>query len=337
MLTARRLILVASLLGAARSLAQPSPVAPAPVAAAVAVVAPLPEIPKYRFVINNLTVIRYNALGIEDQIRAGLQLRLYDGEGALKRDNFVFIGLAPKLNPAFIKFGPSIELQPVAAVNLRVAGEVVEFFSTFGFLQSFQSPAALYSDTALRSGQWVEKNYATSGLHFIVEPLIQMQLGPIAVRNRFSAEYWRMSTRASDPTEPVRTDPVFYDATLDTLVPASGWVVADDLDVIWTRRLADGGRFAAGLRYSMVKPLYDSASSLAGEDASAVPDNSHHRLGPVLLWTLYDRGFTRFNKPTVLLISGWYLHHRYRTGTDSSQAIPYVVLGFSFQSDLGSH
>jgi hypothetical protein len=35
-----------------------------------------------------------------------------------------------------------------------------------------------------------------------------------------------------------------------------------------------------------------------------------------------------------VLITSWYLKHRYRTGQDVSQAVPYVVLGFAFTSDL---
>ena len=68
------------------------------------------------------------------------------------------------------------------------------------------------------------------------------------------------------------------------------------------------------------------------------------RMGPVISYTFFDRGFTRFNKPTLLLITNFYLDHRYRTGQATSQvvpavfanssAIPYVVLGFSFQSDF---
>ena len=36
----------------------------------------------------------------------------------------------------------------------------------------------------------------------------------------------------------------------------------------------------------------------------------------------------------LILNVAWYLQHRYRTGAEVSQAVPYVVLGFAFQSDL---
>jgi hypothetical protein len=57
-------------------------------------------------------------------------------------------------------------------------------------------------------------------------------------------------------------------------------------------------------------------------------------VGLLAAYTFFDEGYTAFNKPTVVLISSWYLKHRYRTGQDVSQAVPYVVLGFAFTSDL---
>jgi hypothetical protein len=41
-----------------------------------------------------------------------------------------------------------------------------------------------------------------------------------------------------------------------------------------------------------------------------------------------------FDDPTVLAVLGWWLDHRFRTGADVSQAMPYFVLGFSFTGDV---
>ena len=64
----------------------------------------------------------------------------------------------------------------------------------------------------------------------------------------------------------------------------------------------------------------------------------------MLSYTFFDRGFTRFNKPTLMLVTGFYLSHRYRAGQEPAailpgvyvhnRAMPYIVVGFSFQSDL---
>jgi hypothetical protein len=128
--------------------------------------------------------------------------------------------------------------------------------------------------------------------------------------------YFDMDLRADDQ--------VWYEATLDAPIPGTGWVVANDLDVLY---MTDFG-LNTGVRYSSVFPQYDTRQS--PQDT----DTSHHRVGLLAAYTFFDEGYTAFNKPTVVLISSWYLKHRYRTGQDVSQAVPYVVLGFAFTSDL---
>jgi hypothetical protein len=164
------------------------------------------------------------------------------------------------------------------------------------------------------------------------------------VRNKLSAEYWDMSIRDGDR--------VFYDVTLDTLVPKKGWVIADDLDALY---ISPKYHFAIGARYSVVKPIYNdddfrsaaermqfegnldpttgTAKTADGKDVN-YHGNTHHRLGLLATYTFSERDYARFNKPTLLLITSWYLSHRYRTGQDVSQATPYIILGFAFQSDL---
>ena len=316
-----------------------------------------PTAPTWRLLLNNLLVARVYPIGLEDQVRFGFQRRLPDIEGAegpLFRDRFVFFGLAPRFNPAFIKIGPSVEIQPFSVFNLRVAAEYIGFFSTFGFLQSFASARDDYNDKlmaacastdamtrescsyrdaagALTQGSPERRNYKASGLHVMIEPLLQFRLGPMALRNRLALEYWYMNLRDGDR--------VFYDVTLDTLVPARGWILANDLDLSWVSKFG----LTVGVRYSVVQPFYSGNELRPGEYVDFV-SNGIHRLGPMLSYTFYDRPFTRFNRPTILLISGFFLSHRYRTGAApaaiipgvfvQNPAMPSLVLGFSFQSDL---
>jgi len=301
----------------------PSP-ATIPATAATAESAPPPAerpVPDRRLLLNNLLVLRSNPLGLEDQIRFGYQMRLYRNDKPLFRDNFFFAGIYPRVNPAFIKFGPSVEVQPLSILNLRFGLEYVDFFSTFGYLQSFNSPLVNYSDTVLNAREDQGLNYATEGMHFMFEPTVQMKFGPIAIRDKLAAEYWNMKVHAGDK--------VFYDATLDTLVPANGWVLTNDLDVLYLTKF----RLTVGARYSVVHPFYRASDYQPGEDASSNP-NGHQRLGALVAYTFFDTGWGGFNKPTLLAILSWYLEHRWRTGADTSQAYPYFVLGFAFQSDL---
>ncbi len=336
---------------------------PEPVVAEPTVVTPPPTPPKpptaptWRLMLSNLLVLRVYPIGLEDQIRFGFQRRLPDiegKEGPLYRDRFVFFGLAPRLNPAFIKVGPSVEVQPFSIINVRFAAEYIGFFSTFGFLQSFSSARDDYNDKLMaacastdamvrescsyrdtdgmvQQGASERRNYKASGLHVMIEPVLQFKLGPVAMRNRLALEYWYMNLRDGDR--------VFYDVTLDTLVPARGWVLANDLDVSWVSKFG----LTVGVRYSVVQPFYSGNDLFPGEYVDFV-SNGIHRLGPMLSYTFYDRPFTRFNRPTLLLISGFFLSHRYRTGAApaaiipgvfvQNPAMPSLVLGFSFQSDL---
>lgn len=279
-----------------------------------------PEVPGRRFVINNLLAARLNPLGLENQTRLGHQSVLYRNDAALFRDNFLFLGANARLNPAGAKVGPSVEVQPLSIFNLRLTAEYVGFFSTQGYLQSRPSPNADYSEASRDAGAEAGQQYATSGMRLAVEPLVQMKVGPIAVRNRFALEYWSMRLRDGDR--------VWYDGTLDTLVPGKGLIYTNDLDVLFLGRPP----LVLGARYSLVEPLYASRQLPAGEDL--VVDNSHHRVGLLAAYVFWDEGYTAFNKPAVLLNVAWYLTHRYRTGAEVSRAVPYVVLGFAFQSDL---
>ncbi len=281
---------------------------------------PAPEVPERRVILNNLTALRLNPLGLENQTRLGYQSVLYRNEGALFRDNFLFLGANAKLSPASGRVGPTVELQPLSIFNLRLTAEYVGFFSTYGNLQSFPSPNADYSRALRDTREQAEENYAATGMRLAIEPLVQLKVGPIAVRDRFALEYLSMGLRNGDR--------VWYDPGLDTLVAGKGFAFTNDLDILYLGRPP----LVLGVRYSLVEPLYRSRHLAPGEDL--VADNDHHRVGLLAAYVFWDEGYTSFNKPAVLLNVAWYLTHRYRTGADTSQAVPYVVLGFAFQSDL---
>jgi hypothetical protein len=305
-----------------------APASPAPSPAAPP---QTPEAPARRVVLNNLVGFRYNPLGLEDQLRAGVQQRLYQSERAALKDNFLFGGIHPRLNPAFFKLGPSLEIQPLSVFNLRLASELVGYYSTFGFLQSFRSALDDYSDSALRRGRDQKRNYSAFGLHVLIEPTVQLRFGPVVIRDKLSIEHWRLKLRPGDR--------VFYDVTLDTVVGSIGWVVQNDLDVLYLHDFKSfsgalrGARLAAGVRYTAVRPFYDAGDVRPWEDPKSAA-NGHHRVGPLAAFTFFDDGYSRFNKPTAIVIANWYVDHRFRTGRDTSAGIPYLILAFAFQSDL---
>lgn len=333
------LALALAVLGAPRlTAAQPAPpTAPAPPAAAPAYDPDAPPPAGWRLMFSDLTIARVNPLGLETRGRLGLQRRLYRAEGAVARTNFAFAGLYPKLNPASAQLGVGGEVQPLSIFNLRALVEVQQFFGTFGFLQSFSSADLNYSDARLRDlrDDPTRSPRAAALFHASIQPMLQLKVGPIALRALLQLDYWDVDTRAGDTTA--------YEATFDTLLPDRGWTISTDTDLLYTGHRG----LAVGLRHSSVTPRYRAehftdAATFAAYDG----DNAHQRLGLFAAYTLFDRGPSRWNKPTVILIASWYLSHRYRTGAPdtlpfmttsedfTSRAVPYVLLGFAFESDL---
>ena len=284
---------------------------------------PTAPIPSFRLVGSTQLALRYNPLGLELFQRLGMQRRLFGSERAFFRDNYFYFGLNPRFSPVYARVGPAVELQPISMLNVRVTMEIVQFFPLLGFTTSYASPSADYSDSARKVSRDQKANYGPTGYHFMIEPTLSLRGGPIALRVRSSIEYWRMNLRNGDR--------VWYEPQLDVAVPANGWVFAQDWDLLYMTRF----RFVAGLRYSLVMPLYDADDVGPGDSIGALKEkNSIHRLGPILAYTFFDKGLARFNRPSLILIAQWHVHHRFRTGADVSAGLPLIALAFVFQSDF---
>jgi hypothetical protein len=290
-----------------------------------------------RLMFSDLTVFRLNPLGLETRARFGIQKRLYYSEKAITTNNFRFFGVYPKLNPVSGHLALGGEIQPASIFNLKAFVEVQKYFGSLGYLQSFRTPTANFSDERLKDLRGSEQT--STIYHAGLAPLLQLKVGPVAVRSLWQFDYWRLNIRDNDT--------VAYEATFDTLLPDNGWTVSADNDVLFVGRPG----LAIGLRHTWVKPIYGSEHFVDKNDKAIYDDdNSHHRIGLLVAYTLRDTPQTAFNKPTILLIASWYLTHRWRTGkpdidepdisgdTNSndfrSRAFPYLLLGFAFESDI---
>ncbi|RKG64413.1 hypothetical protein D7V80_27020 [Corallococcus sp. CA054B] len=277
----------------------------------------LPPLPDSRVYFTTLNVVRYNPLGLESQNRLVYQKRLVDSPSLLLRDTYASAGASLRLSPAFFKLGPVVELQPLAIFNVRAGYEYVQFFGTFGSVQSYPDSFQPYDDD-LRSAT-SDTAYGTSGHHFFVEPMLQAKVKSLALRSKLAIEYWNLSLRDGG------TRGTFYDPTLDTLVPGKGWVLANDTDLLWL-----AGQWTLGARLSAVWPRYDEDSSAVEPlPGRTLPTNSHVRVGPLVAYAFDTKPGGLMSKPTVVVMAGWYLKHENRMN-----AMPYLLGGFSFTTEL---
>jgi hypothetical protein len=270
--------------------------------------------PDLRLYSTHLFAGRYNPLGLELQNRVMLQKRLLHSDSLLLRDTFVAGGLGLRVSPAFVKVGPVVELQPVAMLHVRAGYEYIRFFRGFNYLQSFPSPLVDVSDDALEARK--DAAYAAPAHHLFVEPTLQAKVGHVVVRSKLLFERFDMDLQSGDA--------VFFDPTQDALLAPRGTVLSNDSDVLWM-----GERLVAGVRFSGVWPRYADADFGPGGRPAGFEGNTQLRVGPLVAYALSTTERTRFNRPTLLAIAGWHLKHPSREG-----GLPYLVLGFAFNSDL---
>ncbi len=276
---------------------------------------------RHRVVYNNLFAVRYNPLGLVDELSAGYRLQLVRRPGALYQDSYLALKLHTFLNPAFGRVGPLLEFAPLTVLQFTVLYDYVGWFTTFDQLQSFPTPTVDYSDTALDEGGEADRNYAAHGHLVTLGMLLQAKIGRVAVRDNLKAYYADLKLRDQDT--------VYYDQTLDILEPDEGWALTNDADLIY---LFDFG-LKIGARHTLTHAFYQARHFLPGEPVSR-PNSPTHRIGPAALFTFYDRPDRRFNKPTLILLAQWWVRHRWRTGVDTHAAIPYTALAFAFEGDL---
>jgi hypothetical protein len=149
-----------------------------------------------------------------------------------------------------------------------------------------------------------------------------MKVGPIAARSNFKLIYSDFDLRGDEP--------VFYDITLDELLPDEGWMLSNDADLLY---LTDFG-LTLGVRHTYTRAFF-APRHFGGTEPADDPTRPNHRVGPLAAYQFYEEeGPSRFNKPTVLMILNWYVEHRNRAGQDVSRAFPYIILGFAFSGDL---
>lgn len=270
---------------------------------------------KHRWIFHDLFAVRVNPLGFTNRFRTGYRMQLSHRPEPVFFDSYGSVQLDTEITPAFGVVGARLEVQPAAMFNFFVSYGVVGSFGLFSYTRSFDSAQVAYSDSDLKDSR--DQDYASVGHKSVVSGLFQFALGGVAVRDNFMAHYLNVDLEDGDN--------VFYDATLDVLVPNAGFVLTNDADLLILTEV----NLKLGVRYTYTEALYRS-EHLAGARNQNTP---HHRFGPALLYTFFeDPPGTAWNKPTLVLLAQWWLRHRYRT--TEKPALPYLVLGFVQEGDF---
>jgi hypothetical protein len=275
---------------------------------------------------STLNVLRGNPIGLISENTVGYRYRLFEPDSLLFSDTYAGLSIVPTLSPAYLRMGVMAEVQPLAVIRLWARADVYYFLGTFDVLQSFSTPTADYSDTRLGelgdlpAGD-PQKNYGAPGMQLTLGLDLKAKVGPVAIRLLSRLVRADMQLRAGDT--------VYFDQTYDMLAPNNGFFFTNDADILW---MSDFG-LIAGIRGTTTLPFYEDRHFGPGEDGTH-ENGPIFRTGPLIAYSFFNRPGELIARPTILMTAQWHLNHRWRTGADVDQAIPYAFIGFAMNGDF---
>lgn len=303
---------------------EPPPVPPP----TLGVTPPEPEpAPRHRLMYSNALVLRVNPLGLEDRFSLMYRRRLSARTGKLWDDTYFGLGITPTFAPSITRIGPTVQLIPLAILQLRASYYFIAYYGSQKFkAHPFDSPRDDFSPDTLQGRADNKQALTTYGGQAELSALFQVKFGPIALRDEVIFFNNNINLQGKGD--------VFYDLRHDLLAPAKGWFMSNDTDLIYVNTKL---RLNAGVRATYYHIFYPKGLSPDGvyEPGDRVNNsNDHARVGPLISYAFKDRPAKRFTKPTLFFAAQWWVKHRYRAGQESSQALPLFVLGFSFMGEL---
>jgi hypothetical protein len=153
------------------------------------------------------------------------------------------------------------------------------------------------------------------GSVFTLEARLQAKAGPVAVRATLARYDYSYDVEGF----------AFYDQTLDILAPTEGVVTMGDFDLLYVAT----DQVTVGARSSHTR----SQAEFAANDSEALRAASIDRTGVLVAYKFKSDLGSRFDQPTVYMISQWHINHEYRAGQEVNRAVPYVAVGFAFTGD----
>jgi len=269
----------------------------------------------HRWIYHNLTAVRVNPLGLTNRFRTGYRMQLSHRPEPAFMDSYASLQLDTEITPAYGVVGGRLEVQPIALFNFWGSYGFVGSFGSFGNTHSLPSAQDRYDDDTLDATK--DQDYSATGHKAIISGMFQFGMAGLAIRNNVKGHWMSMDLKDNDK--------VFWDATLDVMIPDAGWVITNDADLL----VLTDFDLKLGIRHTLTHALYRSEHR-ADQPNISTP---HHRIGPAVIYTFFEDGIgSMWDKPTVVLLAQWWAKHRYRTS--QSPGLPYLVVAFVQQGDF---
>lgn len=254
----------------------------------------------------SLSALRYNPLGLQQEATLGWRQKL----GSAPEDNVLFgkshfrAGVITRASPQFVKGGAFVKIAPIAVFEVQASIQGIAGISSVQAVQD----SSLFTG-ATKAMVTDAGNIIGNGWQMSVAPVLKYKVSDIVIRNTALFRNFNLQGQEGD---------LFYDQTLDVIAPIESWALQNDADVLYWDT---DKKWILGARYTFTT-VFDSDSDI-------------QRVGPLFAWkpeVKKDGG--GFANPTLFTIAQFHLQHDYRTGQEMSQAVPYFVVGFSFNGAI---
>ncbi len=282
-----------------------------------------PQEPKSVVMHRALTLLRDNPAGLQSEHRLLWRMDLSDSDHILFRDTYLAIGPQLMVSPSLQRLGARIDFKPLAMLELFALAEYLWFLGNFDYVTSYDDASADHSPKALEVAGDTGGNYSATGLSLAVSARLQVKVKDLAIRSTTRMNRYWMDTKDGDP--------VWYDIYWDIMSSRRGWTMLQDNDLLYVK-----DRLVIGLRHTWTRSWLPDSAMAAVPEGAPRPD-SIHRLGPLVAWRLVDEpkyADTAFRRPTLLLLSQFWLAHPYRAGQQVSQFRPWLVIALAFDGRL---
>lgn len=270
----------------------------------------------------NTVYAQMNFRTLAEDIRVRYRPSLYRSEKPLFAMNFVGLMAGATVAPGLFRPTIGVEVQPLSVFSFGASFEPTYFYNVLGLGQSYPSPTSDF-----RSGPVKQPKDGPRGSYSFYAPQVTLYATAQAAAGRFVFRNAFKATKllGVDVNE---GDRVVYEPSIDVPVYRNGWWAQNDTDIGFRQ---DG--LVLGLRHTLVVAWYPSGSRPATEVADN-PNTPAGRVGPILAYTLFANRGGLVDAATLLGVVQWHYVNRYRTGTETSAALPLVGAGFTLAGDL---
>lgn len=283
----------------------------------------------------NTSVVRVNPIGLMNDFRFGYRHRLFDNDSPLFRNAYVGAQASLFASPAFVRPGIIAELAPLSILQFSLQYEFLGAFGAFGTLQSYDSAANVEAQKeAMHLGpipnSTANPNYANTGQQVTFGAMLQMKFPSsmsepgLVIRNNYRHAWVQQNLENGDK--------VYYDLVFDLVAPGNGWFLVNDFDLLYMF----SPKLTAGFRYTATHAFYNDTHFTQAElesGAALATGQTTHRVGPIVSYAFKVEDGATYNTPTLFVLMNWWTSHSLRTQV-VSQAVPMVVVGFSFTGEL---